>query len=53
MTKLIVMVTTTVFSAIGWWAGAKIGIMTAFVLSMVGLGVGIWYGKRLAQKWGA
>lgn len=49
MTKVIVMIVTTVTSGIGWWLGAKYGIMTAFVLSMVGFGIGMWYGKKLAQ----
>lgn len=51
MTKVIVMITTTIGSAFGWWLGADIGIMTAFMLSMVGFGLGIWGGRRLAQRW--
>jgi hypothetical protein len=38
--KLVVGIVSTVVSTIGWAAGAKFGIMTAFMLSMVGLGVG-------------
>lgn len=53
MKKVLVMVVSTVGSAVGWWLGARIGIMSAFMLSMVGLGVGIWGGVRLAQRWGA
>jgi len=53
MKKLLVMVVSTIGSALGWWLGAKIGIMTAFLLSMVGLGVGIWAGAKLAARWGA
>ena len=53
MKKLLVMIVSTVTSAIGWWIGAKVGIMTAFIVSMVGLGVGIWGGARLADHWGA
>jgi hypothetical protein len=52
MKKLLVMVVSTIGSAIGWWIGARIGIMSAFMLSMVGLGVGIWGGARLAARWG-
>ena len=51
MQKLLVLVISTVGSAVGWWLGARIGIMTAFMLSMVGLGVGIWGGVRLAKRW--
>jgi hypothetical protein len=32
----------------GWWAGAHVGMMTAFVLGMVGTGAGLYYGRRLA-----
>ena len=50
MKRLLVLVVSTIGSAIGWWLGARIGIMTAFMLSMVGLGVGIWAGARLAAR---
>lgn len=51
MTKIIVMLTSTVGSGVGWWLGDSFGIMTAFMLSIVGMGVGMWSGKRLAQHW--
>jgi hypothetical protein len=51
MTKAIVMIVTTVTSGIGWWLGARFGIMTAFVLSMVGFGFGMWYGKKLGDRY--
>ena len=50
--KLILLVTTTIGGTIGWWIGAPIGFFTAFVCSMIGTGVGIWGGKRLARQWG-
>lgn len=50
MKKLMVMVVSTVGSAAGWWLGARVGIMTAFMVSMVGLGVGIWGGAELAKR---
>jgi hypothetical protein len=37
---------------IGWYAGALIGTMTAFALSMVGTGVGIYAAKRLEERLG-
>lgn len=51
MKRLLVLVGSTVGSSIGWWLGANVGIMTAFLLSMVGLGVGMWGGARLAARW--
>lgn len=50
MKKLMVMLGTTVGSGIGWWLGADVGIMTAFMLSMVGFGVGMWGAAKLAQR---
>jgi len=50
--KLVVLVTATLGSAIGGWLGRPFGIFSVFVLSIVGTGVGIWGGRRLAQHWG-
>lgn len=50
--KLIILMTSTIGSALGWWIGAPVGIMTAFILSFVGLGVGIWAGDRLFKRIG-
>lgn len=50
MTKLIVFITATVTGAIGWWLGEGAGIMTAFMVSTVFSGVGIYYGRKLAQR---
>lgn len=51
MKKLLVAIVSTVVSTIGWAIGAKFGIMTAFMLGMVGLGLGIYAGARLAERW--
>ncbi len=51
MEKLLVMIVSTVGSAIGWWLGARVGIMTAFMVSIVGLALGVWGGRRLARHW--
>jgi len=51
MKKLMVMLGTTLGSGIGWWLGAGIGIMTAFMLSMVGFGFGMWGAAKLAKRW--
>lgn len=49
MKKVLVLVLSTVGSAAGWWLGSSVGIMSSFMLSMVGLGVGMWAGARLAR----
>ncbi len=51
MEKLLVALVSTAGSAAGWWLGAHLGIMTAFMLSIVGLGAGVWGGRRLARRW--
>jgi uncharacterized membrane protein YfcA len=50
--KLLVLLFSTAGSAAGWWLGARVGVMTAFMLSMIGLGVGMWWGARLARRAG-
>ena len=50
MTKLIVFITATVTGAIGWWLGESVGIMTAFMVSTVFSGFGIYYGRKLAAR---
>ncbi|HEX5971403.1 MAG TPA: hypothetical protein VFY85_05720 [Gemmatimonadaceae bacterium] len=51
MTKLMGFIGATVGSAIGWWLGAKVGIMTAFMVSTVGSGVGIYFGRRAGEHY--
>lgn len=51
MEKLMGMVGATVGSLAGWYLGEWVGLATAVVLSMVGTGVGLWAGRRLAQRW--
>ena len=53
MTKLFAFIGATIGSYAGWWCGARVGLMTAFMLSMVGTGAGIYWGRKLAQHWGA
>ena len=44
--KMIPWVTGMVGSYAGWFLGAKLGIFMAFVLSIVGTGVGIYFGRK-------
>ena len=41
----------TAGSALGWWAGAGVGIMTATMLSAVGTGVGIYAAMRFTREY--
>lgn len=51
MKKLFILIGTTAGSGIGWWIGNKVGFMTAFALSMVGTGLGMYYGIRFAREY--
>jgi uncharacterized protein len=51
MNKLASFIGMTVGGAIGWYAGSIGGFMTAFVLSCVGTGVGLYLARRAAQQY--
>ena len=51
MKKLFVLGGATVGSYIGWWLGARFGIMTAFMVSMVATGFGMYVGARAAHNY--
>ncbi len=46
MTKMMVFIGATVGGYAGWWAGERIGLGTAFVLSLVGTAVGVYFARR-------
>jgi hypothetical protein len=50
MSKLLILLGASVGGAIGWWLGARVGIMTAFVVSMLGTGIGVYVGRRIATS---
>lgn len=49
MQKLLGFVGASVIGSVGWWAGARVGVMTGFFLSMLGTGVGLYAGRRIAD----
>ena len=50
MQKLLATVGMTVGGYVGWIVGAPIGIFTAFVVSMVGTGAGLYAARRFADR---
>lgn len=50
MAKLLGFVGSFVGGSIGWWLGALVGVMTAFMLSIVGTGAGIYLARRMAAE---
>lgn len=51
MNKLASFIGMTVGGAIGWYAGSIVGYMTAFTLSCVGTGVGLYVARRAMQQY--
>ncbi len=52
MTRLLGFVGATAGSSAGWALGALAGPLTAFVLSTVGFGAGLYAGRRVAEHLG-
>jgi hypothetical protein len=50
MKKMIAFCGLVFGSYIGWWLGAKIGITSAVILSSIGTGIGLYYGRRIANN---
>ncbi|MCC7055049.1 MAG: hypothetical protein IT355_17380 [Gemmatimonadaceae bacterium] len=48
--KLLALVGSVVVSSILGWAGSKAGMMTGFMLGMVGTGLGMYAGYKLAER---
>ncbi len=47
---LVRLVVATLLSALGWWLGAKQGVFTAYLISTVAGGYGLWLGGRIARN---
>ena len=51
MSKMFALIGATVGGACGWWLGAHVGLMTAFVCGMVGTAAGTYGGRRAAARY--
>jgi hypothetical protein len=51
MEKLFVIIGTTLGGALGWWLGSRIGLASAFLLSMVGTGLGLYLARRIVRDY--
>lgn len=51
MRKLMGFIGATAGGWVGWALGAPVGIMTAFMLSIVGTGLGIYAGQKIARHY--
>jgi hypothetical protein len=44
--KLLIFITSTIGGSIGWWLGAFVGTMTAFVVSIIGTAAAVYFTRR-------
>ncbi len=51
MSKLLVFFGAIVGSWLGWWLGGLVGVMTAFLLSVVGTAGGVYFGRWIARQY--
>ncbi len=51
MRRMCAIVGAIIGSWIGWWLGAHVGLMSAFLLSMIGAAGGIYAGHRIARDY--
>lgn len=51
MSKILTLTGATLGGWLGWWAGDQIGLMSAYLLSVVGSGIGLYAGRRLFQDY--
>lgn len=47
MVKLMKLVGATIGGGAGWWLGAQVGLMTAFLLSILGTAAGVYAAIRI------
>jgi hypothetical protein len=50
MTRLLGFIGMTAGGWLGWAAGERFSFFTAFILSMVGTGLGLYYGVKIARE---
>jgi hypothetical protein len=51
MSKALAFIGASAGGALGWWAGSAIGFFTAFILSVVGTGAGLYAARRFADHY--
>ena len=51
MRKLCILIGVTVLGWVGWWLGAFVGLMTAFILSGIGSILGVYVGWRIHRDY--
>jgi len=52
MSAILVLVGSTVGATLGWWVGERVGLMTAYFLSVVGMAAGVYVVRRWLAAYG-
>ena len=52
MTRLLLLLAVTIGGGVGWWLGSFVGIMTAFMMSVVGTAVAVYGARRFTAEMG-
>ena len=51
MVKILLLLEATLGGALGWWLGGRIGIMTAYFLSVIGTGLGMYVARWFSREY--
>ncbi len=51
MKKLLSLLGATLFGSLGGWMGARVGLMTGFIASMVGTAFGFYVARRFVRAY--
>ena len=51
MTKVVVFMGATLGGAVGWWFGVRFGVMTAFIVSIIGTAAGVYGARRWLREY--
>ncbi len=51
MGRLLVFLGAMIGGSLGWWLGALVGVVTAFMVSTVGTGAGIYISRRFIREY--
>jgi hypothetical protein len=47
---VVVLICINLGGAAGWWLGARIGIMTGFILAVLGASLGLFVGRQYCRN---
>jgi uncharacterized membrane protein len=51
VSRLIGFLGATIGSSLGWWLGSLVAFATALMLSVVGMAIGLYAGRRFEQRY--